>query len=270
MEEGKKWFTISEAGFSSDRNASHRRVMEDAHCIADKLEQDESVGFFGVYDGHGGKTAAVFCQTYLHKEFFKLLKEVTEFEDEQIMKNLLQTCYTNVDEAMKETVPSAGACVVTAAIKRVGEKRILYVANAGDSRAILSRNGVASRLTVDHKPSTCLEDVERLATLNPPGFISDDRVNGMLGITRAMGDHNMKRVGYIRNDIHFSMVTLEPSDDFLILACDGVWDVIEDQGAVDLIRNQELVDCTTKAKHLLVSAKKGGSTDNLTVIVIRL
>jgi len=125
-------------------------------------------------------------------------------------------------------------------------------------------------LTVDHKPSECIEDVERLATLTPPGFIKDDRVNGMIAVTRAIGDHNMKRVGYVRNDIHFVMTTLDPTDDFLILACDGVWDIIEDQAAVDMIRSDEHIECTAKAKHLLISAKKGGSTDNLTVMVLKL
>jgi len=186
------------------------------------------------------------------------------------MKELFQTCYCNVDEALKESVPSAGACVVTSVIKKLGDRRYLYTANVGDSRAILSRDGVALRLTIDHKPSSCIEDVERLATLSPPGFIKDDRVNGMIAVTRAIGDHNMKRVGYVRNDIHFSMIELTPTDDYLILACDGVWDVIEDQAAVDIVRNSIQEDFNIKSKQLLNSAKKAGSTDNLTVIVIRL
>jgi len=186
------------------------------------------------------------------------------------MKDLFQTCYRIVDDQIKETIPTAGACVVTSVIKKLGNRRLLYTANLGDSRAILSRDGVALRLSEDHKPSTCLEDVERLGTLNPPGFIKDDRVNGMIAVTRAIGDHNIKRVGYVRNDIYFTMKELEASDDFLILACDGVWDVLEDQDAVNLVRNSTQEDLNIRSKQLINSAKKGGSTDNLTAVIIRL
>jgi protein phosphatase PTC1 len=78
-------------------------------------------------------------------------------------------------------------------------------------------------LTHDHKPESCPEDVERLKSLTPPGFIdANGRVNGYIAITRAMGDHNMKRPGYIHNTPHISIRTLTEANDYLILACDGV------------------------------------------------
>ena len=155
------------------------------------------------------------------------------------------------DENMKETVPAAGACVVTAFIqKRADGQRWLYVANAGDSRAILkyaihhlyvliigSRGGKAIRMTDEHKPNNP-DEVTRLKAVrddlrsvvlvsNPPqlgAFISDDgvtqRVNGMIGITRALGDHMMKEL--IVNDPHLYATELQPEDKFVILACDGV------------------------------------------------
>lgn len=273
MAEEKKCATVSDVGFFSDRNAAHRRMMEDAHDFQLQLGGDESVSFFGVYDGHGGKTAALFCQANLSKIAAEHFKDLTgeDWTNEDKMRTVMDTIYKNCDQTLAATVPSAGACVVTAAIKLLDGKRHLFVANAGDSRALLSQDGTAKRLTVDHKPSNCPEDVARLATLTPPGFVDkDDRVNGVIAVTRAMGDHHMKRAGYMLVDPHFFTTVLSDTDDYLILACDGVWDVIEDQAAVDIIRNSEHADVTAKSKALLVAAKKGGSTDNLTVMTIKL
>lgn len=93
---------------------------------------------------------------------------------------------------------------------------------------------------------------------------------GYIAITRAMGDHNMKRPGYIHNTPHISVRTLTEANDYLILACDGVWDVVTDQEALELVRKEDHPSCLTKAKVLLIEAKKKGSTDNLTVMVIKL
>lgn len=80
----------------------------------------------------------------------------------------------------------------------------------------------------------------------------------------------MKRPGYIHNTPHISVRTLTEANDYLILACDGVWDVVTDEEAVEIVRKEDHPNCLTKAKVLLLEAKKKGSTDNLTVMVIKL
>eukprot|EP01123_Difflugia_compressa_P002604 TRINITY_DN13345_c0_g1_i1.p1 TRINITY_DN13345_c0_g1~~TRINITY_DN13345_c0_g1_i1.p1 ORF type:complete len:201 (-),score=36.34 TRINITY_DN13345_c0_g1_i1:59-571(-) len=170
---------------------------------------------------------------------------------------------------MKETIPAAGACVVTAIVRRVDDKRYIYAANAGDARAVLSRGGSAIRLTKDHKPS---DEEEKQRVLNARGFIdAEGRVNGLVAITRALGDHHMKgpNKNFIVGEPYTQMVELTPEDDYLILACDGVWDVITDQTAIELIRASN-DNCTTKAKLLVSTAIKAGSTDNVSVIVVQL
>jgi len=238
--------------------------MEDAHTIEDKLGGDEKQGFFAVFDGHGGKTAALFCQ----KEFHPILADELskskpeELDNDEKVLEVLRNAYSRVDEAMKPSVPSAGCCVVTALVRvKTNGKRHIYVANAGDSRAILNRGGKAQCLSVDHK-ATNEEEAQRITSVG--GFIRNERVNGLVAITRSLGDHCMK--SFIIGDPHLETVELNPEDSFLILACDGVWDVVPSQDAVDLISGDS--DPTLMAKKLLVQAIKAGSTDNITVLVV--
>eukprot|EP01097_Dermamoeba_algensis_P004643 TRINITY_DN3005_c0_g1_i1.p1 TRINITY_DN3005_c0_g1~~TRINITY_DN3005_c0_g1_i1.p1 ORF type:complete len:344 (+),score=79.64 TRINITY_DN3005_c0_g1_i1:111-1142(+) len=255
---------VKDVGVSADRNARHRRFMEDAHTSEPNLTGDNKHGFFGVYDGHGGKSAALFCQSHLHKILSEELNSLPEGADSETVKQALKNAYSKTDIAMKEVVPSAGACVVTCLVRQEGDKRFLYIGNAGDARAVLSRKGVAKRLTIDHKP-TNEDEAERISQAG--GFISNGRVNGMVAITRSLGDHCMK--DFISGEPYLDYLELIPGEDnLLILACDGVWDVLSDQDAIDLIEGEP--DCTAMSKKLLIHAIKGGSTDNISVMVVAL
>ena len=101
---------------------------------------------------------------------------------------------------------------------------MLYVANVGDTRAVLNRNGNAQRLTIDHKASDPVE-IERVLSVG--GTIKDGRVAGGLAITRALGDHAFKNYG-LSSSPHISKQTLSSLDKHLILASDGVWDTVSD------------------------------------------
>lgn len=137
--------------------------------------------------------------------------------------------------------PSAG-CTAVCAVIRDGE---LCVANAGDSRCILCRGGEAVALTRDHKPM----DPEEYARITKAGgFVADGRVNGSLNLSRALGDLEYKQNTELPAEAQ--MVTASPEvrkerlqedDEFLILACDGIWDVLTNQEAVDFVRERLLM-----------------------------
>jgi protein phosphatase PTC1 len=101
---------------------------------------------------------------------------------------------------------------------------VLYVANLGDTRAVLSKNGIAERLSYDHR-ATDPAEVERVKSGG--GIVVDGRVGGSLAITRAFGDHSLKKDGVIAKPFIKKLV-LKNSDKFLIIASDGVWDSMED------------------------------------------
>lgn len=96
-------------------------------------------------------------------------------------------------------------------------RRVLYTANAGDARAVLSRAGRAVRLTYDHKGSDANE-ARRIKEAG--GFVMNNRVNGVLAVTRSLGDTAMK--AFVVGSPYTTETQLGEEDDLLIIACDGV------------------------------------------------
>ncbi|KAG8815232.1 Protein phosphatase 2C 1 [Serendipita sp. 399] len=141
-------------------------------------------------------------------------------------------------------------------------RKVLYAANAGDARAVLCRNGEALRLTYDHKGSDAQES-KRI--MDAGGFVMNNRVNGVLAVTRSLGDSAMK--DFVVGAPYTTETELGSLDEFMIIACDGLWDVTEDQEAVDLVRDKQ--DAQQMAKFLLDHALAKFSSDNVTVMVVR-
>ncbi|GAB7358105.1 hypothetical protein MBLNU230_g0265t2 [Neophaeotheca triangularis] len=142
-------------------------------------------------------------------------------------------------------------------------QRVLYTANVGDARIVLCRNGKALRLSYDHKGS---DENEGKRIAGAGGLILNNRVNGVLAVTRALGDAYMKDL--VTGHPYTTETVVQPDiDEFLILACDGLWDVCSDQEAVDLIRGTQ--DPQAASKILVDHALARFSTDNLSCMVIR-
>jgi len=262
--------SVADAGVSFDQNWKFRKRMEDAHCIVDKYNGVDNQGFFAVYDGHGGKEAANFCSQHLHQIFGELLTQATTdvLKDAHKVQELLKTAYFATDTKMKDTVPNHHGCTTVTCFVAGSLKdssRQLFAANCGDARAVLCRNGKAIRLTEDHK-ATCELEAKRIT--DSGGFIINGRVNGQIVITRSLGDHLMKE--FIIADPFMTHHILTENDSFLIVACDGLWDVVEDQAACDLVLEYQSATAAELSKRLLIKALKDGSTDNLSIIVVKL
>jgi len=270
----KNGSSVADYGLASDQNQRFRRRMEDAHFLADGFNNDPQAGFFAVYDGHGGKEAALFCSQNLHhvlaeelnaaggKEFY------TNADQSEAVLEILKKTYINTDRKMVDNVPQHHGCTsvtVLVAGSLAENNRHLFSANAGDGRAVLCRDGQAVRLTVDHKAS---EEAEVARITEAGGFIIGGRVNGQIMITRSLGDHLMKE--YIIGEPYVQHETLTEKDTWLIVACDGLWDVVSDQAAVDFVLENAEHSASDISRRLLVKALQDGSTDNLSVSVIKL
>eukprot|EP00184_Porphyridium_aerugineum_P006497 CAMPEP_0184696424 /NCGR_PEP_ID=MMETSP0313-20130426/3725_1 /TAXON_ID=2792 /ORGANISM="Porphyridium aerugineum, Strain SAG 1380-2" /LENGTH=429 /DNA_ID=CAMNT_0027155051 /DNA_START=205 /DNA_END=1494 /DNA_ORIENTATION=- len=160
-----------------------------------------------------------------------------------------------------------GSTAVTVYIRHDGTKRTLYAANCGDARAVLCRDGSAVRLSFDHKAST-VEEQQRIGESG--GFVAAKRVNGVLSISRALGDHAMKNV--IIPDPYTSEYDLTDKDHFVIIACDGLWDVMDDEESVRFVSEKfsKGMDMNQISRKLVKSALDRGSMDNISVMVVRL
>ena len=177
-----------------------------------------------------------------------------------------------------EAGPSAG-CTAVVALIADGQ---LIVANAGDSRCVLCRSGEASALSRDHKP-TDPDEHARIAAAG--GFVTEGRVNGSLNLSRALGDMEYKQ----RRDLPAAAqaVTAQPEilstpihegDEFIILACDGIWDVMTNQQAVDFVRDRlrqgvSLAQICEQACDFCLAPSTEGSgvgCDNMSIVIVQL
>jgi len=141
-----------------------------------------------------------------------------------------------------------------------------YIANVGDTRAVLSRGGKAERVSVDHKPLS-KEEMQRITDLG--GFVMETgRVNGILGVARSLGDFYLRP--YVSSDPYTTSFDITSETQFLIFACDGVWDMVSDELAVTIVKNSlaSNSDPTLAAVTLRDFAYLLGSTDNISVVII--
>lgn len=145
------------------------------------------------------------------------------------------------------------------------------VANAGDCRAVLCRKGEAIDMSQDHRPSYASERrrVEELG-----GFIDDGYLNGVLSVTRALGDWDMKfprgSASPLIAEPEFQQIVLTEDDEFIIIGCDGIWDIMSSHQAVGLVRRglRRHDDPEQCAKDLVMEALRLNTFDNLTVIIV--
>jgi len=190
-------------------------------------------------------------------------EQATEDPASELMRKILKKAYlkTDKDFITPKNAPQSGSTAATLIIMG----RRLFAANVGDSRVVLCRvGGQCVELTSDHKPSRP-DEAARVRAAG--GFILHKRVMGELAITRAFGDKSFKMGikamledeadeitrGLNENseakDLTKPLVSAEPeiaslvmshSDEFLLLACDGLFDVFRSQDAIALAR-QELI-----------------------------
>lgn len=125
----------------------------------------------------------------------------------------------NSTPSSKTPPPSTNASAMIPKLQdSASRQRVLYTANVGDARIVLCRNGKALRLSYDHKGS---DENEGKRISNAGGLILNNRVNGVLAVTRALGDAYMKDL--VTGHPYTTETVIQPDiDEFLILACDGV------------------------------------------------
>ncbi|KAL3652962.1 hypothetical protein CASFOL_002643 [Castilleja foliolosa] len=273
--------SIRSGGFA---DIGPRRYMEDEHIRIDNLSTHlgsldvnfpEPSAFYGVFDGHGGSEAAAYVKKNAIRFFFEDadFPQASEINDAFLVEveECLRKGYLLADMGLADDISvsnSSGTTALTALV--IG--RLLMVANVGDCRAVLCRKGHAIDMSQDHRPNYAVEKrrVEELG-----GFIDDGYLNGVLSVTRALGDWDMKlpRGGAsspLIAEPEFRRITLTEDDEFLIIGCDGIWDVMSSQQAVSLVRRglRRHDDPEQSAKDLVMEALRLNTFDNLTVIVV--
>jgi len=238
--------------------------MEDEHVIIDKYGGIPTQGFFAVYDGHGGKKAADYVKTNLHENILKDMKSNTTTD-------ALNSAFLSTDRTLKSLGEKSGCTAAVAIITKKENSRLLYSANCGDARIVLCKNKHGIRLTKDHKASDPDESA-RIDGLG--GLIVGGKVGASLAVTRAFGDFELRNC--VVAEPLVTEWTLTDDCTWVIIACDGLWDVASDQEAADLVAT-----CTTaqEASDKLLKYALSHETkrylsfhekDNVSVIAIKL
>ncbi|KAK7503797.1 hypothetical protein BaRGS_00004920 [Batillaria attramentaria] len=232
--------------------------MEDAHTHLLSLPGDKDASFFGVFDGHGGVKVAHYAGNNLHK------------------KVVSQSAYNrgNINDSLKDDLAGTTAVVV---LLKDGK---MYCGNVGDSRAVASVSGEVEQLSFDHKPSN---EVESRRIIAAGGWVEFNRVNGNLALSRALGDFVFKKNEKKRAEEQIVTAypdviekPITPDHEFVILACDGIWDVLTNQEVVEFVRARiaqrmepDVICEELMMRCLAPDCQMGGlGCDNMTVVLV--
>mmetsp|Transcript_44832 Transcript_44832/g.130587 ORF Transcript_44832/g.130587 Transcript_44832/m.130587 type:complete len:281 (+) Transcript_44832:177-1019(+) len=269
---------VRAVGWAED--IGRRQCMEDGFVFVDQFGGGRASAFFAVYDGHGGRQVVDFVTRELHESVLREMRRTSSVPDA-----LLQAFQSTDEEIVRRGIMASGCTACACVLVQEAHARVIYTAHLGDSRAVMSRGGSATRLTsmTDHKATDPLEGKR---VIEAGGQIINDRVNGMLAMTRALGDHLLK-MPVLPNDVvsnvpDITSTDLTAQDSFVILACDGLWDVMNDQQAVELVADslRELAPFARTleaegrslaeilARMLVEEGLARGSNDNISVVVI--
>ncbi|XP_051925246.1 protein phosphatase 1bb isoform X1 [Hippocampus zosterae] len=256
-----------------------RVEMEDAHTAVVGLPHGlADWSFFAVYDGHAGSRVANYCSGHLLEH---ILSGGAEFSSGpgsvEGVKDGIRAGFLKIDEYMR------GFSDLRQGLDRSGSTAVcvllspghLYFINCGDSRAVLSRDNEVGFSTQDHKPCNPREK-ERIQKAG--GSVMIQRVNGSLAVSRALGDYDYKCVD--GKGPTEQLVSPEPEvcvleraaegDEFVVLACDGIWDVMSNEELCDFVRSRLLVceDLEKVCNAVVDTCLHKGSRDNMSVVLV--
>ncbi|XP_058388022.1 protein phosphatase 1F [Diceros bicornis minor] len=246
-----------------------RRKMEDRHVCLPAFNQLFGLpdpvdrAYFAVFDGHGGVDAARYAAVHVHASAARQPELPTD------PAGALRQAFRHTDEmflwrAKRERLQSGttGVCALVAG-------KTLHVAWLGDSQVILVQQGQVVKLMEPHRPER-QDERERIEALG--GFVCHMdcwRVNGTLAVSRAIGDISQKP--YVSGEADAASRELTGSEDYLLLACDGFFDVVPHQDVAGLIQShlvRQQGSGLHVAEELVAAARERGSHDNITVMVV--
>ncbi|XP_076882501.1 putative protein phosphatase 2C 39 [Bidens hawaiensis] len=244
-------------GYHLVKGKSHH-AMEDYVFAEFKNVDDNELGLFAIFDGHLSHEVP----DYLRSHLFQNILNEPDFWTKT--ENAIRRAYRVTDNTILDKAVDLGKGGSTAVTAILINCKKLVVANVGDSRAVICKNGVAKQLSVDHEPSK-----EKKVIENKGGFVSRmpgdvPRVDGQLAVARAFGDKNLKE--HLSSEPDVAMEMIDDDTEFIILASDGVWKVMSNQEALDCIRNVK--DARAAAKQLAEEALAKKSSDDISCIVV--
>jgi serine/threonine protein phosphatase PrpC len=257
-----------------------RQTMEDMLVLHGRFMDRDDRDYLAVFDGHGGDATALYCAQNLHRQLETAIRKHAGKPVDEIAPECLKAAFLDTQGEIVEKAVDAGS---TGIVGLVTHDR-LFVANAGDSRAVIAfvrggrfEKGSVKRLSTDHKPDLPAEE-KRIreaggSVIKMPGGIA--RVNGTLAVARALGDTFLQPMVTAEPEVQERELLAANGDpelqEVLIMACDGLWDVVEDEEAFAVLDRVNCYDDPRGAAEALRDeASRKRSTDNISVVVVTL
>lgn len=268
-----------------------RPEQEDSHLAVKKSEKPKDVGideesplsFFGVYDGHGGQRAAQYASENIYKIFIEKEKSTRKFQ--QVMKDaFIQVEEEIMNKAKEDDTFTDGTTACVAVLK----SHTMVIGNVGDTEMVLARRVREELrsivLTEVHNVGKNSKEVERI--LKAGGQISESQKRikhprfpmCTISVSRSLGDsffklneHTEGRPSGLISEPYIVEISLTSRDEFAVIACDGVWDVLTYDQVVNFIAYELKAhnNAQTAAENLVEKALANGSKDNITAVVLR-
>ncbi|KAH9509315.1 Protein phosphatase 1B [Bulinus truncatus] len=264
-----------------------RVEMEDAHTAVVSIPHNhlKDWSFFAVFDGHAGARVSAVCAEELlghitQNEDFRGKPDLTDGTEiqpsiEDVLAGIKKG-FLNLDEKMRtlpEVISGEDKSGSTAVCSIVSPRHIFF-ANCGDSRAVLCRNGKCAFATTDHKP---VNPRERERIQNAGGSVMIQRVNGSLAVSRALGDFEYKNVEgkgpceqLVSPEPEIFVEERNPDDQFMVLACDGIWDVMSNDELCAFIEYKMKITSSLEevCNQVVDTCLIKGSRDNMSIVLI--
>ena len=244
-------------------NEDEYTVIEHANEFLgiDKDKTNDKYSFFGAYDGHSGKYTSLFIRSQIHHKVFMNENFPNDFE--KAIHNGILEIDSIVNQVQERDEFACGSTVLAAWIRNNEE---LIVGNVGDCRGFICRDGKTIEIADPHHP-TRPDEKNRIESLG--GAVVKRgawRVNGILAVSRSIGDSNMKK--FVIADPEITKFNLQPND-FVIIASDGLWDVVKPDEMLQIVQET----CKTKGRKFVCQtlcdeALEKQSKDNVTVLAM--
>ncbi|ETW00921.1 hypothetical protein H310_06578 [Aphanomyces invadans] len=261
-----------------------RDTMEDADLVEVDIPGNVNGACFAIFDGHGGDHVA----KAVAKEILQNIADTDDFKrydgsDHRVMVTALSQGFLKTDDSIRNNEAVGGNADevgATGLLVIVTEKHI-FSANIGDSRCILSKfqNQAPIQMSLDHKPD---HETEKLRIVAAGGTVFRGRVCGGVAVSRSFGDYWFKRNEEGKPDkkpwehlvIAEPCVNVQPrdliKDEFLVLCCDGIYDVMSNEQVQRFVRDRFKAGKSPKevSELLMDECLNKGSRDNMSVIIV--
>ena len=257
--------SVREYAYHETKNS--REHMQDLHKIIDKYTNDNSKGLFTLYDGHGPNTTHfTYARDRLPELFARFLKKTRNNIEQSFIFTLQQL--DDEIRLFRSNDTSGSTITIVYIYKDVNGSTCISCANLGDTKAIVVQcNNTYKVITTEHK-CTNDKEVQRIKKLG--GMVFNSRLFGQLALSRALGDYSLKPYGLSATPSMYKYNVSE-KDTYVVIASDGVWDVVSEEEVSKMCNDvNRKGNCKIIAKDIVDMAIAKGSSDNISVIVIRL